>query len=67
MKTLSFAGICVSLLLIFGIFLLLHDILYHLGYVPPLGKKKELYGIHIHHGYIGLILIVVGIALLCTH
>ena len=48
-------------LIILGSIILLHDILYHLGYVKGIGIPVLLKGFHFHHGYFGAILIIVGV------
>ncbi|RLE54209.1 MAG: hypothetical protein DRJ40_11400 [Thermoprotei archaeon] len=54
----------VVLILTIGIFLIVHDILYHLGKAPSLGREVYVGRYHIHHGYIGLLLVIIGIATL---
>ncbi|RLI87236.1 MAG: hypothetical protein DRP01_02400 [Archaeoglobales archaeon] len=51
------------LLIILGSLLYIHDLLYHLDLVPGLGKEVEIGGLRIHHGYIGALLIFIGILL----
>jgi len=52
------------LLVLLGSFLVIHDVLYHLGLVPGLGRETEIFGIHLHHAYIGIILMVLGFIVL---
>ncbi len=51
------------LLMIIGILLTAHDLLYHLGLVPGIGRELKVFGIKIHHGYVGVLMLVVGMIL----
>jgi len=51
-------------LLCLGLFLTVHDLLHHLGLVPGLGRGVRIRKVRVHHGYLGLLLAVMGLALL---
>jgi len=53
-------------LILLGIFLVVHDILYHLGlWVLEIGRPFYLFGkIRIYHAYVGLILVLIGLFLI---
>ena len=53
-----------AVLVVVGYALLLHDVLYHLGKVRGVGKEVRVGRFHLHHGYVGLALIVAGCILL---
>jgi len=44
-----------------GLALILHDLLYHLTGRFGLGRDLMLWGVHLHHGYIGVALILIGL------
>ena len=43
-------------LLCLGLFLAAHDLLYHLGLAPGLGRGVRVGRVRIHHGHVGLFL-----------
>ena len=53
-------------LIILGLFLIIHDVLFHLGlWKLKIGRPFYLFGkIRIYHAYIGLFLIFLGLVLL---
>ena len=51
-------------LLCLGLFLVAHDLFYHLGLVPGLGREMRVGRARIHHGYVGLLLMLLGAVLL---
>jgi len=51
-------------LVVLGIGIVLHDLFYHLTGRFSLGKELVVWGIHLHHGYFGLILILIGLVFL---
>ena len=57
------SSVMLLLLMIVGILLVVHDILYHLHLVPGVGRELEVFGIKIHHGYVGLIMLIIGLIL----
>jgi len=48
-----------------GLFLVIHDVLYHLGVIKmKIEKPFEIKGIRIHHAYLGAILVFLGVFLI---
>ena len=48
-----------------GLFLVIHDVLYHLGAKKmTIGKPSEIKSIRIHHAYLGAILVFLGVFLI---
>lgn len=44
-----------------GLFLVVHDVLYHLGVTKTrIGKPLEIKGVRIHHAYLGAVLAFLG-------
>ena len=54
------------LLLCLGVLLVIHDVLYHLGFAPGLGREIRIGKIRVHHGYLGLALILLGVLLMAS-
>lgn len=51
------------ILAVAGVLIVLHDILYHLGFGKPLGKEVKVLGLRIHHAYIGIMLVLLALLL----
>lgn len=49
--------------LLIGFLLLFHDLLFHIGRAKPLGKEVVVRGVHIHHAYVGVALILLAVGL----
>jgi len=52
-------------LIVLGLFLYIHDLLYHMGLAPRLGREFKIGKFRVHHALIGIALILIGILLYC--
>ena len=57
-------AVLATVLLVVGVLLLAHDALYHVGVVAGVGRPVRIGKLRIHHGDVGLVLILLGLLLL---